>query len=285
MPIVDGKDISPDEAMHRGLCPECGTAVTPRTARAHADDHWGGRTPSPEGQRRYDMLRDFSAGSRTDGKIERSPLPKAAAQPNDKPVKTFLDYVALALILEAGAAFWRGENLGRVVAGLVGGGAVLAAHYKWDWLTEALGDRFASIARTVAADFRWWLVPLLLLFVYVGAPTFLVNVRQTSATPALRPSSNEAIREHLATFIAQSEDMLRTCLNRYSTVPDVPQWKATVEQYLASLGRSYVIRFRDGTSNIGPPASDLDLAHTACWMDLHQRNSNLETFFLDFPRN
>ena len=62
-------------------------------------------------------------------------------------------------------------------------------------------------------------------------------------------------------------------------------WKATVEQYLASLGRSYVVRFRDGTSNIGPPASDLDLAHTACWMDLHQRNSNLETFFQDFPRN
>jgi hypothetical protein len=36
MPIVDGKSVSPDDAMHRGLCPECGTPLTPRIARGHA---------------------------------------------------------------------------------------------------------------------------------------------------------------------------------------------------------------------------------------------------------
>ena len=40
MPIVDGQSVSPDEAIHRGLCPECGASLNVGTARNHAEGHW-----------------------------------------------------------------------------------------------------------------------------------------------------------------------------------------------------------------------------------------------------
>jgi hypothetical protein len=107
-----------------------------------------------------------------------------------KPVKTFLDYVALSLILESGAALWRGESTERVVAGLVGAGAVLVAHYKWDWLTDKLGQRFVATAQDVATDFRWWLVPLLLLSLYIGIP-MLVASRQPKRAIVLMSTNRE----------------------------------------------------------------------------------------------
>jgi hypothetical protein len=194
MPIVDGRNILPDEAMHRGLCPECGAPLTPRTALAHANGHWGNRLLSVEGKRRYDMLRDFAAGTRADGMVEQPPeqlsITNPDAPPDDRPVKTFLDYVALALILEAGSAFWRGESIGRVVAGLIGGGLVLVAHYKWDWLRTQLGHRFEETAISVATDFKWWLAPILLLFLYVGWPTFTASVRHVSSSAEQAPRYN-----------------------------------------------------------------------------------------------
>jgi hypothetical protein len=59
MPIVDGKDISPDEAIHRGLCPECGVPLTPKSALSHALGHWDRPNLSPEGRRRYDLVLEF----------------------------------------------------------------------------------------------------------------------------------------------------------------------------------------------------------------------------------
>lgn len=54
-------DVSPDEAMQLGRCPECGRQLMRSAARAHAEDHWGGgRARSPEAQRRYDMLVNFA---------------------------------------------------------------------------------------------------------------------------------------------------------------------------------------------------------------------------------
>jgi hypothetical protein len=201
MPIIDGKDVSPDEALLLGRCPECGQPLIPKTARAHASDHFFGRDPndpwlSEEARRRYKLVIDFAA-ARYDPFAFQQKREEADPEGNgmsntssDKPVKTFLDYVALGLILEAASAFWRGEGWSRVGAGLVGGGAVLAAHYKWDWLKEKLGDRFTTTARSVATDFRWWLVPLFLLFIYVGSPTLISEVgKAITTTPPVETKS------------------------------------------------------------------------------------------------
>ena len=65
MPNVDGKSLSPDEAMLLGLCPECGAPLIPRTARAHAESHWGADPDaiplSEEGRRRFKLILDFAA--------------------------------------------------------------------------------------------------------------------------------------------------------------------------------------------------------------------------------
>ena len=66
MPNIDGKDVSPDEAMLLGRCPECGQPLIPKTARAHASAHWFGRDPndpwlSEEARRRYKLIIDFVA--------------------------------------------------------------------------------------------------------------------------------------------------------------------------------------------------------------------------------
>jgi hypothetical protein len=201
MPTIDGKDTSPDEAILLGRCPECGQPLIPKTALAHASAHWFGRDPddpwlSEEARRRYKLIIDFAADrynpfAAPQKREEAAPDGNGMSiPPSDKPVKTFLDYVALGLILEAAAAFWRGENLGRVLAGLIGGAAVLGAHYRWDWLKETLGERFASTARNVATDFRWWLLPVLLLFIYVAGPTLITELRKPAA-PASAPTTVE----------------------------------------------------------------------------------------------
>jgi outer membrane scaffolding protein for murein synthesis (MipA/OmpV family) len=69
MPMVDGDSISADDAMRRGLCPECGAPpTTADMARAHADDRWGGGRRgflSAEDQRRRDLVLNFAATMRT----------------------------------------------------------------------------------------------------------------------------------------------------------------------------------------------------------------------------
>jgi hypothetical protein len=89
------------------------------------------------------------------------------------------------------------------------------------------------------------------------------------------------IREQLAKYIGESEAMQRTCEDEHAAVPDIPQWKAQVEQFLETLGHEYVIRFREGVSEAGL-GGQVDAAHQACWTDLHVREKNLDRFFDDF---
>lgn len=88
------------------------------------------------------------------------------------------------------------------------------------------------------------------------------------------------IREQLALYIGQAEAMQKTCEDPRSTVPDVGQWKGQVEQFLATVSPEYVIRFREGVSDMA--IGGVDAAHQACWEDLHVRERNLERFFDDF---
>jgi hypothetical protein len=63
MPIIEGKNVSPDHAVHQGLCPECGATLTPKSALSHAQGHWGMDPNSPrvseEGRRRFGLVLDF----------------------------------------------------------------------------------------------------------------------------------------------------------------------------------------------------------------------------------
>lgn len=90
MPNVNGKSLSPDEAMLLGLCPECGVTVTPRVARSHAESHWGADPDSArlsdEGRRRFKLLLDF-AHNKSVGPTPGSPA-QPKPQPTNKPAKT-----------------------------------------------------------------------------------------------------------------------------------------------------------------------------------------------------
>jgi hypothetical protein len=63
MPIIDGKTVSPDHAIHQGLCPECAAKLDYKTALPHAQGHWGMDPSSPslseEGRRRFNLILDF----------------------------------------------------------------------------------------------------------------------------------------------------------------------------------------------------------------------------------
>lgn len=40
MPLVNGVEISPDDAMAQDRCPECGADLTKIHARSHRNEHW-----------------------------------------------------------------------------------------------------------------------------------------------------------------------------------------------------------------------------------------------------
>jgi hypothetical protein len=85
MPYVDGKDLTPDEAMEANRCPECGVDLTKVNPIAELNSHWTKEPPNnrsgDEGRRRREMLREFI----TKNKVRTSDQPKPAA-PNAAPV-------------------------------------------------------------------------------------------------------------------------------------------------------------------------------------------------------
>jgi hypothetical protein len=64
MPMVDGELVSPDDAIRRGMCPECGVALRSEAARSHAESHWGPHADdtrlSNEARRRFNLILDFA---------------------------------------------------------------------------------------------------------------------------------------------------------------------------------------------------------------------------------
>lgn len=64
-PIVNGESLTPDEAIAKNLCPECGGDLVATSAIGHRNGHW--RTPPPlnidgdEARRRMGLLDRFVA--------------------------------------------------------------------------------------------------------------------------------------------------------------------------------------------------------------------------------
>jgi hypothetical protein len=83
MPLVEGKDVSPDDAMAKGLCPECGADLTKTNPIAHFRSHWKVRPKQDrdgeEGLRRMAMFQQFITDH--DVRTTNMPKPKAPAAP------------------------------------------------------------------------------------------------------------------------------------------------------------------------------------------------------------
>lgn len=79
MPIVQGKIITPDEAMAMNLCPECGVDLTTVNPIAHRNSHWLTQPKldrrGAEALRRRTMLDDFI----TKHNVRTTNMPKRAA--------------------------------------------------------------------------------------------------------------------------------------------------------------------------------------------------------------
>jgi hypothetical protein len=114
MPIVDGKLIEPDDAIHRGLCPECGAQITPRTALAHARSHWNPDRSdlSEEARRRFNLLREFSEMAtpkprpKGDGESRQQGVSMGGAEKNSSENAAFLIIAQIAIAGIVEAAMW-----------------------------------------------------------------------------------------------------------------------------------------------------------------------------------
>ena len=82
MPLFENEDISADDALAKGLCPECGGDLKTSSPIAHLNSHWKGpmqlNTRGDEPRRRKAMLEKFIA----DNKIRASNEPKPTAPTN-----------------------------------------------------------------------------------------------------------------------------------------------------------------------------------------------------------
>jgi hypothetical protein len=65
-PIVDRKELSPDDAHAAGRCPECGEQLEGLNIEAHIATHWPhlekDNPQHAEAIRRANLLRDFAKG-------------------------------------------------------------------------------------------------------------------------------------------------------------------------------------------------------------------------------
>jgi hypothetical protein len=134
MPNVNGKSLSPDEAMLLGLCPECGAPVTPRVARSHAENHWGvdpdAANLSAEGRRRFKLLLDFADNRFIARPPSASALPKIppSSNPTNTPGPDTRNWIIVGL--------W-----GLMFATIFGEGlyAFVDGHSRWGSLFTAIG--------------------------------------------------------------------------------------------------------------------------------------------------
>jgi hypothetical protein len=112
---------------------------------------------------------------------------------NDALVLGLLDMFGLGFVLNATDALWRGEGWIHVSLGYFVGAALVTAGFKWPTWKSKAGDRFVASVDRVAADARWWLLFLFLIFTYVGTPALVRTIElslaadTTTWTPAVHP--------------------------------------------------------------------------------------------------
>jgi hypothetical protein len=128
------------------------------------------------------------------------------SESGDAAVRNFIEMVALGFVLEAIAAFDRGESAERVIGGLAAGAAMSIAGFNWTKIKVRMDPRFTRVATNVATDFRWWLAGAFILFIYLGAPSFIrvarvslqrpISAARAPALVALVPSDQASAEVH-----------------------------------------------------------------------------------------
>jgi hypothetical protein len=82
MPLVNGELISPDDAMAKGLCPECGDDLRTQNPIAHRRSHWYTRPrddmDGAEGLRRMKMFDEWIVKNNVRTSDQPKPTPNAA---------------------------------------------------------------------------------------------------------------------------------------------------------------------------------------------------------------
>jgi hypothetical protein len=199
MPIIDGRDVTPDHAIHQGLCPECGAALNPKSALSHAQGHWGTDPNSPrlseEGRRRFNLILDFieiaKPKPRPDTAVSSPPKANPQKMENDR-LAEFLGFVFLE-ILAAPPAYdgWQAVKIGDLSKGLffygiaalpcVAGIIVLSG--AWSRTRSKLSRWAAGRIYPVATDVRYWLALFLIVFVYLATPILLLQIKSALVEP------------------------------------------------------------------------------------------------------
>jgi hypothetical protein len=189
MPFVNGKQISPDAAIHLGHCPECGAPITPRNALSHARSHWNPESlavPS-EARRRYDLLAEFA---RTDRGISKSVVQHApiASSPTGTDAKrhpilskdNYYDLAALPFAFEAATEFMHGDFARAILSSLIVIGIVYVVHNPENQFTTG----FKKLTRSPLGAFGL----LVLLLGYVAAPRVIAKTEEIfSSSAAIAP--------------------------------------------------------------------------------------------------
>jgi hypothetical protein len=184
MPLYNGKDISPDEAILLGLCPECASTVIPKTALKHARGHWNPERldPSSEARRRYDLLAEFG---RTKGGISKSVVqhPPVAASPSATDAQrhpilsrdNYYDLAALPFAFEAAAAFMHGDLARAILSSLIVIGIIYIVHNPENQFTTG----FKKLMRSPLGAFGL----LVFLLGYIAAPSILAKAGPILSSP------------------------------------------------------------------------------------------------------
>jgi hypothetical protein len=85
-PIVDGKELTPDEAIAKNRCPECGVDLTKVNPIAELNSHWQSQQrdsrQNPEALRRQQLLKDYIKQNN----VRTSDMPEPTAKPAEPAV-------------------------------------------------------------------------------------------------------------------------------------------------------------------------------------------------------
>lgn len=85
MPLVAGKLATPDEAIAKDLCPECGADLTKESPIAHRNTHWKASPPQGprgnEARHRMELLDDFIAKNKVVTSTQRARQAAKTAAP------------------------------------------------------------------------------------------------------------------------------------------------------------------------------------------------------------
>ncbi|SRR5216683_1540620 len=274
MPNVDGKSLSPDEAMLLGLCPECGAPLIPRTARAHAESHWGADPDavrlSEEGRRRFKLILDFVSArvqrpALGTSQIEGQSVPRTAPT-NNFSVVTFCELLGFMFGLPAGDALYHGDKLSaRMIVFAIIGLSFVFFGPNWIWLKSRLPRRFSASIVRVGSDFRWWIAILLVGFLYgiVGrsqSPQTTGNNPLRISSPTI-PSSQTSSPTPMA-FSQQFLDNLtrdflrlpRPCVFKILAPPELD----SARSQLVSVAMNASVGLLKGSSFVIPPCQIVD---------------------------